>query len=230
MKFQTERMVIFALLILVAYLALSTCFKKVKQNETLQNIVESKTDTIYRYKDIAGNEHAQKQVAEADIALLKAAYTKELDSVTKLLQIKDRQLQAVTAAGLINSGSITPKIDTVWIDSSKRFDFHLSFNDKWMSLSGVIGPEPVINYQLQDSILITTFYKKTGFLGLGKRQLVIDGYSLNPNVRFTGLTGLRVPSKEPGRFSLGPYLGYGYSNGRWAPSAGIALNYSLIRF
>lgn len=59
-------------------------------------------------------------------------------------------------------------------------------------------------------------------------RLIIVG--LNPNVRITGMQGVKVGSSAPGRFAIGPYIGFGYDGSGWKPSIGVSLQYSLIRF
>ncbi|RFM30017.1 hypothetical protein [Deminuibacter soli] len=229
MIFQKERLIIVALLLVIAYMSLTTCFKKAQQNQVLTKLVETKNDTLQHKKDEAGREHGEKIMAEADIALLKTAYTQQIDSITAILKIKDDQLQSYTGITTTTSGTVRPRIDTIYLDSGRQ-EYGLNYNDRWLSLKGTIGAKPILNYTLQDSLVITTYTKKTGLFGLGKKEVYIDAFSLNPNMRVTGLTGFRVPVKQPGRWSIGPFIGYGYSGNKWAPTGGFSIQYSLIRF
>jgi uncharacterized protein YfbU (UPF0304 family) len=226
-----QRLIIVALLCLVTFLSLRTCAKKQAEVKKMENVIEVKNDSLHKYKDEAGNNHAQKVLAQADMAVLKTAYFREIDSLTNLLEIKDKQLQAYAGVSTSTEGTVIPRVDTIVIDTANHIvSYPFNYTDKWLSLHGNIGPKSFINYQLTDSIVITTYDKKTGFLGLGKRQTYIDAFSLNPNVRVTGLDGFRVPVKQPGRLGIGPFVGYGFNNGRLAPTAGISIQYSIIRF
>ncbi|MEX6689234.1 hypothetical protein QTN47_17120 [Danxiaibacter flavus] len=227
MNQQTQRLGIVALLILCLVLSLQTCFKKVQQVSDLKDVVNASQDTVKKWKDKAGNEHAQKVLVTADVSLLKAVYQKQIDSITDLLNIKQSQLEAYTGVSLKNSGSIRPKVDTITlVDSSK--EYQISYSDRWLSLSGKLGKDPLINYAFTDSLTVTVYHKRKNLFS--RSQTYIDVVSLNPNVTVTGLTGFRIPVKKPGRFGVGPYFGYGYSDGKWQPSAGISIQYSLIRF
>ncbi|MEX6691264.1 hypothetical protein QTN47_27390 [Danxiaibacter flavus] len=227
MKQQYERLIIVALLIIIAVFALQTCFRKEKQVTDLKQVVSAKQDTLKHYKDEAGHEHGQKVLAEADMSLLKVEYQKQIDSVTELLKIKESQLAFYTGFSTESSGSIKPRVDTVFMPDSTR-EFNIDFSDRWMSLNGRIGKSSNINYRITDSLTVTVYSKKKNFLS--SLTTYIDVFSMNPNVKVTGLTGFKIPVKKPGRFGIGPYFGYGYSDGKWSPSAGVAIQYSLIRF
>lgn len=221
-----HRIIIVFLLVIVTALSLRGCFRKEKEKAILRDVVEIQQDSTSYWKDQFNTEHASKQLADADLSSLRAAYGSLLDTIKARTGSKGEDLQAVTAASTSGTGKVTPKIDTVYLpDSSMAYKFR--YNDRWLDLDGIIGKEPVINYRFSDSIVLTTYRKKVGFL---RKATYVDGYSLNPNVRITGLTGIRVSSAKPKRFGVGPYIGYGWNGSSWTPNIGISLQYSIIKF
>ncbi len=226
MKQVTQRLIIAFLLIVVTALSLETCFRKESENAILKDIVEVKQDSTTYWKDLYGQEHARKIQSEANYSSLQLVHRDLLDSIQVRTGVKDDDLQGVTAAGSVAAGKVRPIVDTIYLPDSTRL-FKLSYNDRWLDLSGIVGQDPVIDYRFTDSIVFTSYRKRTGFL---KRQTYVDGYSLNPNVRITGITGIRVDDRRSHRFSVGPYLGYGWNGDRWSPSAGVSVQLSLIKF
>lgn len=222
----TQRIIIVFLLVVVTALSLKSCFRKQKENAILKDVVEIKQDSTSFWKDRYDTEHAGKQVAEANLSSLRVAYGALIDTIQARTGSKGSDLQAVTAASTSGTGKVTPKIDTVYLaDSSREYKFR--YNDRWLDLDGIIGKESLINYRFSDSIVLTTYRKKTGFL---RKATYLDGYSLNPNVRITGLTGVRVSNNKQQRFGIGPYVGYGWNGSSWSPNVGISFHYSFIKW
>lgn len=225
MKFQVERIVIFFLLIVVTGLSLRSCFRKEKENIVLKEAVQIKEDSTSFWKDSLGRIHAQKRLIEADMGSLRAVYRDKIDSISAALQIKTSDLQAALTARTISQGTVKPTVDTIRKDSTTQYKFH--FADSWLTLDGLISPDPTISYRFTDSLVFTTYKKRRNLL---RSDVYVDGYSLNPNVRIQNITGIRVGSAPAGRFGIGPYFGYGFTGNGIGPSVGISFHYSLIRF
>ena len=220
-----ERIIIVALLIAVAALSLRSCFRKEKENSILKDVVESKNDSTTFWKDAAGREHAQRKVVEANISTIKAVFRAEIDSITGVLKIREKDIQGFISAGHQTSGEIKPRIDTVQTPTDTSY--LLQYDDRWLSLSGRVGKVSFLRYQVRDSLIFTTYSKR---VGLFRREVYLDGYSLNPSAQITGITSLRISAPAVHRFGAGPYVGYGFDGRQWAPSAGISVHYSLIKF
>ena len=224
MKFQTERILIVFLLIVITALSLRSCFRKERENVVLKEAVQIKEDSTSFWKDSLGRMHAQKRNIEADLASIRTLYHLQLDSLTTALEVKESALQAVIITKSSASGRVIPKVDTVLVDSSVGYRFR--YNDKWLALDGVIAKEPYISYQFQDSLVLTTYSKKVGWF---RKETYVDGYSLNPNVRITNITGIRVSTQNTSRIGFGPYVGYGWNGRQWQVTAGVSVHYSLIK-
>ncbi|WP_343302838.1 DUF6549 family protein [Chitinophaga niabensis] len=219
------RFIIVALLVVIGILATRSCHRKEKVITSIETIQDIRDDSVRFWQDLAGREHAEKQVAEGSISALKIYYKSEIDSLKRIFRMKENALQSFVSAQTETKGSVVLKVDTVYGDTSKTYQFH--YDDRWISLQGEIAKEPFIRYSVRDSITFVTYSKKKG---LFTKETYVDGFSQNPNTRITGLTGIRVNNAKSKRFGVGPYAGYGFNGTRWTPSAGIAIQYSLINF
>jgi|GEM_PF-2288627 len=218
-----SRIIIVGLLCVIALLSIKTCNNRGEKLNQIEQVVQLQHDTIVRIKDVVGREHAKASTQQADIDVLKSLYQAQIDSISNLVGIKVKQIESVAMAGVKTSGSIKPNIDTVYIDSSKTGAYYnLDYDDKFLTLNGRIGKDSFIKYQYRDSLVFTTFRDK--------RTIKVDAFSLNPNTTITGLTSLRIPLPRRKRLGIGPYVGYGYANGKWLPNAGVSVHYSLFQF
>jgi hypothetical protein len=201
-------------------------FREKEVVHDIQKVNVQRTDSLKHYKDAAGREYAQRILAEAGGKAIGIVYRREIDSIKAALSIKEKQLQSFTFAATVNQGYVLLRVDTVFVDSATAYRF--AYNDRWLDISGTVGKNSYLNYKMTDSLVFTTYWKRKWLLG--RKTNYIDAYSYNPNVRITGLDGARISIKEPGRIGIGPYLGLGWTGSSWAPSVGLSLHYSIIRF
>lgn len=213
-------------LILVAFFPIRSC--RIAHNDlaNLRDLQGIKDDTIRYWKDAAGTEHAEKQVAIASFEAARIVWRHELDSVAQLLKIKPKDIQELKTIGTVAAGTISPVVVTISGPGQPHVQ-RISYEDQWLSLDGVVADTAVFTYRVRDSLTLTTYRKK---VGLFRYNTVVDGYSHNPNAHITGLSSLQIKTPAPGRIGIGPYFGYGFDGQRWAPSAGLSIHYSLIRF
>lgn len=221
-----ERLVWVALLILVAWWAMKGCTDRGKVIHDIKYSIVQREDSLQHYKDKADREHAKRVLSDVDLVTAQVAYRSEIHSLKELVGIKDKQLEAFAMIGTSATGSIRPKVDTVYTNGIAGYRF--TYNDEWLKLDGVINERPLINYTMRDSLGFSIYHKKKWFLG--KQRTYMDVFSYNPAVSIVGLTGVRINTGRPKRFGVGPYIGYGFDGLRWAPSIGISLQYSIIKF
>ena len=193
-------------LVVIALFALRSCPNN--------NYNKTTTDSTTYWKDRYGTEHITRLTADATVLASKQL----LDSVKARIKNKP---QTITAVGTTTTGTIIPQVDTIYLQDSTT-EYNFKYSDNWLSLNGTIGKSSLINYSFTDSIIITTYQKN--------KETYIDGYSLNPNVHLTGITNLHLTTSKQTRFSVGPYLGYGWNERGGALSIGISLQYSLVKF
>lgn len=216
------------ILLLLGVAAVKSLFNKPVILHNVERIVQIKDDSIDYWRDRYGTEHAQKLMANAELAVLHTAYGPLLDTVLKTLKINKNQLEQLTAIGLGSSGSVRLRVDTVFVDSSANYRF--SYSDRWIDLKGNIGQSSTLDYTTFDSLIITGYHKRSGFLGLGKKKTYIDAYSLNSHSRISGMQGVQILKERRKPWSIGPIAGYGWNGERWSPFVGVGVGYALVRF
>ncbi len=218
-------------LVLLSIAAIKSVVTKTPVLSNTERIVEIKLDSILFWKDKAGREHARAQVAEANYSSLHAYYGPLIDSVLKTLKITGSKLDYITAISTESKGRVYTRVDTVTKEGIKYLQY--SGNDSYLTLTGNTGPNSFADYTYTDSLITAAYWKRKPFLkgGIwGKKDLRLDAYSLNPNTKIKHVDALKVKGKPPGRFGVGPYLGYGYNGYIWCPSVGVSIQYNLFRF
>lgn len=218
----------FGILLLLGFHAVNKLFNPDKTLTNIERIVQIRDDSISYWKDKYNQEHAEKRIAQGQIEELQLVYGPLIDTVKEMLGIQASAIKNLSAVGITNSGQITARVDTYYVDSTRHLAFN--YNDKWLDIKGSLSDLARLKYTSRDSLIVTAYTKKKGFLGLGKRETYIDAYSLNPNSRITGLTGLMVLKERQKRFGLGPFVGIGWSGNGIVPTVGIGLSYDLIKF
>jgi len=226
MKLMQERLVWVAILILVAWLAVKGCTDRGKVIHDITYSIIQRDDSLQHYKDAADREHAKRVLTDVDLITAQVVYRTQIDSLKNILDIKDKQLEAFAMIGTSASGAIRPKVDTIYTGGIAGY--HFSYHDDWLKLDGIINDRPLINYSMRDSLGFSIYHRRKWFLG--RQRSYMDVFSYNPAVRISGLTGVRINAGKPKHFGIGPYVGYGYDGQRWAPSIGISLQYSFIKF
>lgn len=214
------------LLVGIILLLLFTC-NQPKVVEPSKKVEQVKNTPPVKYVDKGGTVHTEKPVAVANIATIKASYERIIDSLTRVLKIKDKRITDLLAVGTTTTGTFKPKIDTVVIHGTNTAV--VSYQDKWLSVSGVVNEDSQWSYSYKDSLSFTTYNKKTGFLKLG-RTLMLDAFSHNPNTTIEGLTAIKISKAKPKKFGIGVNVGYGFDGKVWKPVVGVGVNYNLIRF
>jgi hypothetical protein len=214
------------LVLVIIVLFYSKCGKQ-EPTPPSKKVEQIKADPPKKYVDAGGTTHTEKKVAVADISTIKASYERTIDSLKQVLKIKDKQLVDLLSVGTTTTGKFKPTIDTVYIDSVPSVS--VSYTDKWLSIFGLVGNDEEWKYTYSDSLTFTTYYKKTGFLKLG-RSLMLDGFSSNPNTQIEGITAIKINRSKPKKFSIGFNVSYAFDGTNWKPVAGVGLNYNIIRF
>jgi hypothetical protein len=231
MKSKTNSFILYAclaILVLLGAAAVKSFFVEPAVFTNIERIREIRDDSISYWRDKFGREHAQKEMAQAGLSVIQSVYGPIIDSVLTALNIQGKQLQQLTLVGLQNSNTVSLKVDTVFLDSSQHYNF--SYQDRWIDLDGRIGKDSYLNYSTFDSLVITGYIKKYGFLGLGRRETMVDVYSINPHSKISGLQGISIQKERAKRFGLGPYAGFGWNGRQWSISGGIALTYDILKF
>ncbi len=226
----------------IFFIAAALCFlilfigevrKRHAGNAGYESIIAEKTDSIRYRKSETGREIASKEAAFVSARQLGESYAYHLAEVRKELGIKEKQVKALLKITSTAHGSGTTIIrDTVFIDSTGTEIPERTFalSDGYLSMAGRFHDKSDLFYQYSytDSVSIVTHTKKQGLFGPTK--LFVSASFANPNNHITGLTNVLVSEARDKRFGVGPFVGYGFSNGGAGVQIGVSVQYSLIRF
>jgi hypothetical protein len=208
------------------FLTMQTCNKHMKASNNLAEAVAHANDTARIWKDRYGREHADRMLIVGDHATIDAIKGQLLDSVSKALGTNKKNIGSISAASITSGNEVTGRVDTVYLPGNQK-TAKLSYIDRWIDIEALASNPPKLKYSTFDSIIITTYSKKTGWF---KRAIYVDGYSINPHSRITGITALKIEEIKNKHFCIGPYIGFGFNGTQWKPSVGLSLQYFLIKF
>lgn len=217
----------FALIASLIFMSVAYVSVKRENKEMTAAVKLNSYDSTSWYKDKAGREHAQTQEEVMDLNTTLLLKGKLFDSVCKALKIKPKEINTITTFTTETNGDVVFVTDTIYIDSTHK-TVGIKYSDKWIKIEGNLENDK-LNYDVFDSLIITQYNKKYGFLNLRSSQY-LDAYSLNPHTHIKGLTGIKIADQKPKKVSLGIGIGYGFNGQKLEPMIGISLQYSLIRF
>lgn len=237
-----KNILLFVLIVLVIYF-MATCSKHQGEIKELKRVEELQKQEVEHYKDQADRDHATVQVISSSAAVIEKAFSRKLDSVAEVYDIKKKNIQeyievAFKAHGS-GTGAITkptePTVVHDTIDGVVRIDTvdsKLDLDDGFLTLHADIYKTGKYGYDYfySDSLMAVKRVEKYGFLKLRKRT-IFDLAFTNKNAYIIGLQQFEKESPlEHKRFGIGPFVGYGWLGNKFGISVGIGLTYNLIRF
>ncbi len=219
-----------------------SCMSIKDSRQSLRENLKSLNDSAVYYKDKYGKEHArvnQVELSKKDASIL---FGKEIERITSELKIKEKQIKYYTSIKKETEGTFESKLDTVWKDSLVYKDGEkvlvpyieyvgTTYKDKWLDFKGKFTDSSFkANYSISDSLTIVSYWKRKGFLSLGKKELYLDISSSNPNTKIINIDNFKISEEKVKRFGIGPQAGFQFSNGSFNPYIGIGIHYSLFKF
>lgn len=227
------------MLIVVSLYALfmtKTCMHERSENKNLIEAIKLESQKVTYWKDATGKEHAKVTQIQLSHEQMNALHKGRLDSMAKLLGIKQKQITQLITIGTSTKGKINSPIDTTFDeelvitpspnDSTKhdtvikRVPTYLikPYNDKWLTFEGFMRKGMFYaDYTLRDSLTLITSYKNRGLLGLGRRDFYIDIAADNPNTTITNAKGYKLDGIKERKIGFGFMGGYGISLGLGPP-------------
>jgi hypothetical protein len=200
------------ILILLLIMQARSCINQHNNTDTQYRLAVK--DTISYYRDKYWDEHAQVSLLEGDISEAKSLYADLIQSKTKELAIKERNLRGIInlrTARVINLdslGELYARIDTVRVADTVHYVQR--FRTKYIKVI--------------DSLSITQYTKRVSWL---RRKAMIDVISYTPGVRVTELSGFQV-RKYTNNLTLGPSLTWALTSNGMKLVPGISLQWSLL--
>ena len=221
------RMVFVVVLVIGLYFSLKTCWHRGAVISDTKEVIKLQHDTVDTYKDAYNQEHSR--VVSLEVALENVSRTSRIsiDSLSEALQVAKKNITSVSSIDTKSTASVKPTVNEVKTDSGHlAYDF--TYSDKWANISGHIRKDTsLLTYDFTDHIITSSYAKREWFLGA--KKLYFDAYSENPHTKIFGLENITRPIKIPSRLGIGPYIGISYMGGKWQPSYGFSLHYSILR-
>lgn len=215
------------LIIILALLLLKTCNEKANLKNQVTAIrkinnfeKQSLENTVKYWKDQAGEEHATVEKTLGDLLVNNEYY----DSLSSLLRIKPKNLQAVAVTRTVTKINAPLTIKTIFRDTC--FDKNgetiiyntksaFSWSDPWTNVSGTLNQNTYdkdsIHIQSIDTLTAIDYWQRSRILGLriGKIRGYIDYTNANPHNKITGAKKFEItPPKYKWSLGLSANLGY----------------------
>jgi len=201
-----------------------------------------KDETVKQYRDENNDMHDKIQTMTIDRDAFIATNKVFIDSIAKLNKIKSKNVTNITTVSTSTTGTFSAAIDTPEItiadpntgnplikDSIKVRT--ANFQDKFLVFKEYIAKDSIYGkYTYTDSLIYVGSQKHSGFLGMGKMKTFLDVSSNNPNTTITNAKSVELTKVKDFKWTVGPYVGYGFDGNKWSPSLGISLQYSLFKF
>ena len=149
-----------------------------------------------------------------------AAALASRDSVLKVLQLKDKQLEGYSKAfseweiqGKFKLDTVPQANDSSTLKTQKKPQrIYLSWNDQWTELKGAIGDTNYFHVYGTDTMFKVDYWKRDRYLGIGigAKRYYADFYHTNMDVEMAGSTNI-IALKDPNHYNVSISAGIGYS-------------------
>lgn len=215
------KLIVIAILVLIL---MQTCHKNTQLKEqingakAIDSFVHKGLDSsVVYWKDRYNTEHA---IAEKMTGTIVS--TKYTDSITKLLNIKTKQLESIAQTriqthldaslrdSIVYQDTCFDKAGNIVINASQR---DVSYDDPWNSIRGSVGDYGnFITYTGTDTLTTVDYWQRDKVLGLriGKVRGYVDYTHKNIYTKITGAKKIDLnPPKQ--RYSLGIGVSVGYA-------------------
>ena len=235
------------ILFIIKVFILSTAFIAicvvVKHCNTIRLLEQKKEQVlpiaIHHYLDDSGKKHTETTViAVVNTASLNDIYAHLIDSISKVLHTKGKDIKSTALIGTITESSFKPSIEMVKKPLSKdsassqeltfqNEDAKVDYKDKYLTLHGNTNKDSLWHYSVTDSLIIVTYLKRKGWF---EQQLYIDASTANPNTTIKGMKAIAIDGFNPHKWGIGIQLGYGFNGERMSPMVAVGIQRSIIRF
>ena len=178
-------------------------------------------------KDAGGTDHAEKQVAEGSTDQMRAFFLHQIDSLTALIDANTSNVTSYVGIGTESSGEMSNGTAADYTDTPVICPGSLSWSDQWSKIQATNDSGSwKVKYSFRDSLNLITYWKKKGL----KKNLYVNAFSYNPHTTIVGLNEMQLPAAKPKKFGIGLNASWSFYNGKFRPSAGVGIQYNLIRF
>lgn len=242
---KNRALIMFVVVALYALFMTKSCMNEKTQNQNLIEALKNENQKVTYWKDKNGVEHAKVIEIQLTHEQMDALHQGKLDSMANLLKIKEKQITQYIAITTSTHGQFSTPVDTVYesdtvylpSDTVKPVITHnpilkMNYKDGWLDFKGDIHKGRFYGeYTMKDSLTFVTYYKNTGFLGLGRRVHYLDVKSDNPNTTILNAKDYKFVEPKDKHVGFGIIGGYGVSVDtkiRLAPYVRVGLFYRIF--
>lgn len=248
-----KNILIFALIALAMWFMINPITRKqpknLKVDAQVKVLVDKEVKRVNKTIDEKGFEHAVISEVEntiGDITMVSESLRREIDSVTRLLNIKDRQLRHLLVYNTTLKDSL--------LTATKVGDT-MVYSDKWTRLeyiSDSLGNAGHFNFQYDAQVNYSEYWRMENIFKA--KQHYIDFWISDPRVRINGVERIKIATQQRsdvfelnaitlydrglymgfdsrlniGRFSIGGAYVYSLDDQKWRPI--ITARGNLITF
>lgn len=207
--------------LVICALSISKCTYYRETND--KNII-ALTDSVKYYKGKLGNEVASKTMVEGDYSSLKNI-NDSLYRLVESMKVKNPETVIGTTVTIDNGIHDTIYVATIAEKENKSLYRIFDFSDKYRELSGNVKYD-------NDTLGLTITKDKVNFkYALSIKDGSVYMTSDNPYVKFSNITGLKIPeTKKEKKFGIGPMIYGGFGNKGFNYGVGIGIQYNLWKF
>lgn len=223
-------------IVLACFIAVYFYFTCNKKKDTI--VIDAPQSDVKYWKDKNDELHATVEAVKLEKKQLKH----EVDSITNLIKIKQRQITGFSKTSNEIVVSVQPHItDTFFVQKECKGDsvkvaegYSFAWKDEWMDISGKIGTgNDSIYIAGTDTISKTEYWKRSWFLGAKKNY--IDIHNSNKHIKTKGYSGVQfIGRNKPYSVGIGVQVGYPVNQPidfkKPTVSVGIAIQKTLFRF
>lgn len=193
-------------------------------------IIAEKEGQVTHWKTESGRNAIEKDAAIATAKEFKEAYPKFTEELKNEFDVKWRDMRAFVRAEFQAQGKGTGAIsNTYYIDSAGQRYKEFNMDDGYLKFRTTLFDSMTMapyQYTYGDTLTYGFNVRRKWFLG--KERLYGFGGLKNPQAKIIGATNVLIDEFKDKRFSLGPYVGYSFTQNR--VDFGVSLQYSIWKF
>lgn len=176
--------------------------KPIKTENNVAELISLDKKPPVPYVDNSGQNHIKKEiiyVTDEQAALL---YRAIIDSMTKQMDLKDKQIAGFTTVSGEATHTFIPDITHIKDSLTGVIQSNIKYNSKWFDLYGSIIPGQKMTTKFRDSVNIAFTKEPYGFLKL-REKVYADAYSGNTDMKYTNIKSWQVPDTRNDKAKIG---------------------------
>lgn len=175
--------------VILAYVYAKSTWHNHEVKRDVKLAIEHPLDSIGHYKDKAGAEHTTVLQDKESLEVMRIAFGRQLDSVAKLIGIKDRRIKELEFSKIKMSGQLAAKVvrDTIHDTPTVTLRYDNS------AIEAIIkqrGDSATMTYSVHFDLQRVVYWKRRWFLG--KKHYIVDETCPDSNIHITNLKGFKI--------------------------------------